>query len=191
MAPASPIVARSAYAHSAKNADIIVAPTNCAPSWPSAQRARARWTASMADIPAESRQSPTCMARFNAAAGGVTVVALAATVCAPSLLLAAAMLEPPVGSRHIVRHLYASRQKRSTAEPVRETAGRHRFRSVPRWPLHQERTSVRMARSATDSSAKSHVPVASIAARVVCTCASPSDFCASQRSASSISLALP
>jgi hypothetical protein len=36
------------------------------------------------------------MARFNAAAGGVTVVALAATVCPPSLPLAAAMLEPPV-----------------------------------------------------------------------------------------------
>jgi hypothetical protein len=52
----------------------------------------------------------------------------------------------------------------------------------------QERTRVRMARSATDSSAKSHVPVASIAARVVCTCASPSGVRASQRSASSVGL---
>jgi hypothetical protein len=55
-------------------------------------------TTSLADIPAESRQSPTCMARFNAAAGGVTVVALAPTVCPPSLPLEAAMLEPPVAA---------------------------------------------------------------------------------------------
>jgi hypothetical protein len=88
-------------------------------------------TTSLADIPAESRQSPTCMARFNAAAGGVTVVVLAATVCAPSLLLTAAMLEPPVAADTSFVTLYASRQKRSTAEPARtKQAGRHRFRSV-------------------------------------------------------------
>jgi hypothetical protein len=54
--------------------------------------------------------------------------------------------------------------------------------------LSQERTKVRMARSATDSSAKSHVPVASIAASVVRSCANPSEFSASQRSASSLGL---
>jgi hypothetical protein len=79
------------------------------------------------------QESPTCMARFNAAAGGVTVVALAATVCAPSLPLEAAMPAPPVTADTSFVTLYASRQKRSTAEPVRtKQAGRHRFRSVLR-----------------------------------------------------------
>jgi hypothetical protein len=73
------------------------------------------------------------MARFNPAAGGVTGVALAATVCAPSLPLAAARLEPPVAADISFVTSYASRQKRSTAEPVRtKQAGRHRFRSVLR-----------------------------------------------------------
>src|SRR5215207_2268747 len=38
------------------------------------------------------------MARFNAAAGGVIVVALAPTVCPPSLPVEAAVLEPPVAA---------------------------------------------------------------------------------------------
>src|SRR3954452_16650487 len=88
-------------------------------------------TTSLADIPAESRQSPTCMARFNAAAGGVTLAALAATFRAPSLPLAAAMLEPPVAADTSFVTLYAPHPQPSTAEPVRDRqAGRHRFRSV-------------------------------------------------------------
>jgi hypothetical protein len=53
------------------------------------------------------------MARFNAAAGGVTVVAL--PVCALSVPLEAARLEPPVAADTSFVTLYASRQKRSTA----------------------------------------------------------------------------
>jgi hypothetical protein len=69
-------------------------------------------TTSLADIPAESRQSPTCMARFNAAAGGAIVVALAPTVCAPSLPVEAAVLEPPVAADTSFVTSYASRQER-------------------------------------------------------------------------------
>ena len=69
-----------------------------------------------------------------------------------------------------------------------QRGGRWCGRCACRGASHQERTRVRMARSATDSSAKSHVPVASIAANVVRTCASPCEFCASQRSASSLGL---
>jgi hypothetical protein len=80
-------------------------------------------------------------------------------VCAPSIPLEAARLEPPVA------------------------AGTSLVTLPP-----QERTRVRIARSATDNSAKSHVPVSSIAARVVRACANPSEFCSSQRSASSLGL---
>jgi hypothetical protein len=90
------------------------------------------------------------------------------------------MLEPAVAADTSSVTLYASHQKPSTAEPVRTGKPVGTGSICTPVTLHQERTSVRIARSATDSSAKSHVPVVSMAVSVVRTCASPSEFCASQ-----------
>jgi hypothetical protein len=131
------------------------------------------------------------MARFNAAAGGVTLGCARCDGLRANTSTRgcdAGDLTVAVDTSFVT--LYASRQKRSTAELVRTGKLVGTGFELCSGDVHQERTSVRMARSATDSSAKSHVPVVSMAVSVVRTCASPSEFCASQRSASSISLVL-
>jgi len=81
-------------------------------------------TTSFADIQAESKQSPTCIARFNAAAGGVGVVALTATVWVPSAPVEAAVLEPPVAADTSFITLQASRQKPVDSRACQEQASR-------------------------------------------------------------------